>query len=91
MNALALTWNISKVVLIILCTFQVASALWDANQAARMLSRTEGPNIYGATQAPLDPSRVVAVLTRRANASAWWLIALCVLSLIPYAPERRSS
>jgi len=89
MKPFALTWNISRVFLIIFCIYQVASALSDSNQAARMLSLTEGPATYRATQAPLDPSRVVAVLTRRGQASFGWLAALVVLSLIPYAPTRR--
>jgi len=86
MKLLPVTWNISRVLLIILCCYQVALGMLDSNQASRMLSITEGPESYRATQAPLDNSRVVAVLNRRGQASWGWLTALGFLALCRYSP-----
>ena len=86
-----MTWNISRVLLIILCCYQVALGMLDSMQASRMLSITEGPESYRATQAPLDNSQVVAVLNRRGQASWGWLTALGFLSLSPNAPLSRGS
>ena len=86
MKTLALTWNVSRTILIILCSYQVTLALLDSMQAARMLQITEGPESHRATQAPLDASRVIDVLNRRGHASWGWLAVLGALALIPYAP-----
>ena len=74
--------------MILLCCYQIASAMLDSMQAARMLTITEGPASYRATQKPLDPARVAAVLNRRSQSSWGWLAALGALALSPYCRIR---
>lgn len=77
--------------MILFCCYQIASAMLDSMQAARMLTISEGPPSYRATQEPLDPARVAAVLNRRGQSSWGWLAALGVLALSPFCRVRSGS
>jgi hypothetical protein len=89
MKHVPIAWNVVRVLLIVICCFQLTLHFLDTMQAARMLTMKEGTEEYRRTQAPLDTDGVAEVLMRRGPSSFNWLVALGILALLPYAPISR--
>ena len=85
MKLAPIAWNLVRVMLIVICCYQIALAFLDSMQAARML---QGADLkpYGQVHSEPDPDSVVKGLMRRGGDSAFgWLAGLGLLALLPYA------
>ena len=88
----AIVWNSVRALLVLLCCYQLASALVDVMQANRMLQGVDASKPYGQVHRDLDPASVAGVLQRRGGDGAWgWLAGLGLLALLPYAPASKRS
>jgi hypothetical protein len=86
MKHASIVWNVVRVVLIVICCYQIVLVYLDSMQAARMLQRVDSSKPFSQDHSELDPSRVVVVLMRRGGDPAFgWLAGLGLLALLPYA------
>ena len=88
----AIAWNLGRVLLILICCYQIALVLADTMQATRMLQGADSSKQYGQEHSELDATRVVEVLKRRGGDRAWvWLAGLGLLALLPYASSPKNA
>ena len=91
MKFFSVSWNVVRVLIIVVSCFQLGLAHLDSMEAARVLSLKEGPLEYRLSQELVDREIVIDILYRRGGDSWFWVLVLGGAALLPYSSVSRSS